>query len=58
MSWNAALVTIVMLEKWKKSLDNGENVCIIFMELSKAFDTINHDLLSAKLKYEVFQKMI
>ena len=41
---------IVMLEKWKKALDKGENMSAIFMVLSKAFDTINHDLLLAKLK--------
>ena len=31
---------IVMLEKWKKALDKEENVSAIFMDLSKAFDTI------------------
>ena len=39
-----------MLEKWKSTLDKGENICVLFMDLSKAFDTINHDLLLAKLK--------
>ena len=41
---------LVMLKKWKKALDKGENVCTIFMDLSKAFDSINHDLLLATLK--------
>ena len=39
-----------MLEKWKGFLDKGKNICVLFMDLSKAFDTINHDLLLAKLK--------
>ena len=38
-----------MLEEWKKNLDNNKIVGSIFMDLSKAFDTINHDLLVSKL---------
>ena len=41
---------VTMLEKWKKAVDNGEYVSAFFLDLSKAFDTINHDLLLAKLK--------
>ena len=41
---------ITILEKWKSDLDKGENVCCLFMDLSKAFDTINYDILLAKLK--------
>ena len=39
-----------MIENWKKQLENGEKVEIIFMDFSKAFDTINHSLLLAKQK--------
>ena len=38
-----------MLEIWKKVLDRGGYLCAIFMDLSKAFDTLNHDLLTAQL---------
>ena len=44
MWWNATLV-IVNVRKWKRALDKGENACTMFIDLSKAFDIINHDLL-------------
>ena len=47
---------INMLEKWKNSLDKGGFVCAMFIDVSKAFDTMNHDLLIAKLRAYGFQK--
>ena len=41
---------MIMLEKWKNAQDKGEYVCVLFMDLSKAFDTINPDLLLTKLR--------
>ena len=39
-----------MIELWKEALDKGKSVGGISMNLSKAFDTLNHDLLIAKLE--------
>ena len=41
---------LVMLKKLKKVLDKGKNVCIVFMNLPKAFDTKHCNLLLAELK--------
>ena len=41
---------LIMIEKWKRALDENIKVGAIFMNLSKAFDTLNHRLLLAKLK--------
>ena len=37
-----------MLEKWKNTLEKGDFVCAMFMDLTKVFDTMNDDLLIAK----------
>ena len=46
ITWN----TIFLNQKWKSALDKEENVYILFMDFPKVFNTINHDLLEAKLK--------
>ena len=36
-------------EKWKHALDKGKKIGTIFMDLSKALDTVSHNFLLAKL---------
>ena len=42
-------VILKMTEYWRQSLDNGNAVGTVAMDLSKAFDTMPHGLLIAKL---------
>ena len=39
-----------MIETWKTKLNTGHKVGVIYMDLSKAFDGLNHELLIAKLR--------
>ena len=40
-----------MIETWKTKLNMSHKVRVIYMDLSKAFDSLNHELLIAKLKF-------
>ena len=52
-STNHALISIT--ESIKSYLDNGEFAAGIFIDLEKAFDTVNHEILYNKLSYYGFR---
>ena len=55
--YNAQYALTAMIERLKQCLDkNGGIYGAVLMDLSKAFDTINHELLIAKLKAYGFDK--
>ena len=53
--FNTQHTLLTLIEKWRKSLDNKGFGGAILMDLSKAFDTLNHDLLISKLHAYGFQ---
>ena len=54
--YNTQHCLLLMIEKWKKALDNKKHAGAILIDLSKAFDCINHELLIAKLDAYGFDK--
>ena len=46
-STTGALLTAV--DNWHRSLESGNDVCVVFFDLRKAFDSVPHNLLLNKL---------
>ena len=49
---------ISSIETIKKKLDSGNYVCGVFIDLEKAFDTVNYEILCNKLTYYGFRGKI
>ena len=49
---NSTIFSLIEItEKIKESIDKGKFGCGIFIDLRKAFDTVNHDILLRKLEH-------
>ena len=55
-AYNAQFALLTLVETFKKALDKHGYAGVVITDLSKAFDTINHDLLLAKLHAYGFEK--
>ena len=48
---SAYMALMVLVDKLTKSLENGDHVVGVYLDFSKAFDTVNHRILLKKLEH-------
>ena len=48
-NWSTVSALIRVLDDWQHALDQGNEVCVVFFDVSKAFDTVPHLPLLKKL---------
>ena len=54
--YNTQQALVSLIEKWKKILDDKGLEGMVLMDLSKAFNTLNHEHLIAKLHAYSFNR--
>ena len=49
---------LCIIDRIQKAIDNRSFSCGIFLDFSKAFDTVNHEILIHKLEYYGFRGLV
>ena len=49
---------LCIIDRIQKAIDNRSFSCGIFLDFSKAFDTVNHEILINKLEYYGFRGLV
>ena len=47
--YNTKQCLLALLEQWKRAVDSGQMFVALLTDLFKAFDCLDHELLTAKL---------
>ena len=55
--YNTQHCLMILIESWKKAIDNNKKAGAVLTDLSKAFDSLNHELLLAKLEAYGFDEL-
>ena len=53
---NTTTAMIQMIDKWTEALDSGQMAGVCLLDMSAAFDVVNHSLLLEKLEFYGFNK--
>ena len=48
---------IEMMDFWTQAVDSGEMAGVCMLDMSAAFDVVNHDILLQKCLYMAFQEI-